>query len=323
MKNNDRGAVAVIVSLMIVPILILAALAIDVAAMHADRQQLRTGADAAALAAAQDCARDDCTTTDSTAQTMADANFNGDGAIGAIIELDETSGIVSAQTSAIREHWFGPIAGIDQTRLEAQASARWGYPTGGTAVLPLAYSWCELEAQTGIEVLRNASGAVIGVDIPSTTPERTIYSTKSSKTECTGRSNNKLPGGFGYLEPNPQNCGKTESVIDGWVETDPGNSAPSPCTNADFRKWVGKTVLLPIFDLAQGTGNNARYQIFGYAAFTLSGYHLGGSFSYNAPCGGNDRCVRGSFDRFVDLSEDFDYSPSSPQMGASVVALTE
>ncbi|NDK31827.1 TadE/TadG family type IV pilus assembly protein [Nesterenkonia haasae] len=321
LKKNDRGAVAVIVSLMVLPIMILAALAIDIGAMHADRQQLQTGADAAVLAAAQDCARDDCSTTADTAQDMAVANFNGNGANGTITHLDQTAGEVRAETSAVREHWFGPIVGIDETELRAQSSARWGYPTGGTAVMPLAYSWCELEAQTGISVLRDSSGAVTGVDIPSTTPDRTIYSTKASKTECTGRSNNVLPGGFGWLEPNPSACGKTESVIDGWVETDPGNSAPSPCVNADFKKWIGKTVLLPIFDFAEGTGNNARYQIFGYAAFTLSGYHFG-SISHNAPCSGSDRCVRGSFDRFVDLSENFEYSPSSPRMGASVVALT-
>lgn len=239
LKSNDRGAVAVIVALMIVPILVLAALAIDVAAMHAERQQLRTGADAAALAVAQDCARDGCGDTGVTAQSMTDANFNGTGATGSITHFQESAGEVSVETTSIREHWFGPIAGIDQTELQAQSSARWGYPTGGTAVMPLAYSWCELEAQTGIEVLRNSSGSVIGVDIPSTTPDRTIYSTKSSQTECTGRSNNTLPGGFGWLEPHPQDCGRTESVINGWVETDPGNSAPHPAPTETFRNgWV-------------------------------------------------------------------------------------
>ncbi|WP_258933500.1 pilus assembly protein TadG-related protein [Nesterenkonia pannonica] len=80
LKNNDRGAVGVIVALMLVPIMILAALAIDVAAMHATKQQLQTGADAGALAIAQDCARyeDDANcdagTAAGTAQQMATAN---------------------------------------------------------------------------------------------------------------------------------------------------------------------------------------------------------------------------------------------------------
>ncbi|MCH8560942.1 MULTISPECIES: TadE/TadG family type IV pilus assembly protein [unclassified Nesterenkonia] len=325
-NNDDRGASAVIVALMMVPIMILAALAIDVAAMHADRQQLQTGADSGALAIAQDCARDDCSTTGATAQSMAAANLNAAGALGEVHALDETAGEVRVQTSTVRDHWFAPIIGINSTPLQAQSAARWGYPTGGTAVLPLTFSWCALTAQAGITVQRDpSSGAVIGVDIPESTPDRTINFTKSSDTSCTGPSGNALPGGFGWLSPSAESCGKTESIINGWVGSDTGNNVPSICNDAEFRKWIGKTVLLPIFDRTTGTGNNGEYLIYGYAAFTLSGYYFAGQYGHPspAPCGGNERCIRGSFDRFVDLTEDFDYSPSGPRLGAAVVALTE
>ncbi|MGJ9372358.1 TadE/TadG family type IV pilus assembly protein [Nesterenkonia sp. CF4.4] len=322
-RQGDRGASAVVVALMMVPIMILAALAIDVGAMHAERQQLQTGADAGALAIAQDCARDDCTTTAATAQSMATANLNAAGATGEINSMDEAAGQVTVQTSAVREHWFAPILGVNSTTLQAQSSARWGYPTGGTAVLPLAFSWCELAAQAGITVMRDDSGAVTGVDIPASTPDKTIYFTKASGTDCTGPSNNLLPGGFGWLTPSAQSCGKTESIIDGWVGSDTGNNVPSICTDAEFQKWVGKTVLLPIFDEYTGTGSGGQYKVFGYAAFTLSGYYFAAQYRSSSPCGGADRCIRGSFDRFVDLTEDFDYSPSGPRLGAAVVALTE
>ncbi|TDS82309.1 TadE/TadG family type IV pilus assembly protein [Nesterenkonia aurantiaca] len=324
-KGRDRGASAVITALMMVPIMILAALAIDVGAMHAEQQQLQTGADAGALAVAQDCARDDCATTAATAQSMASANLNAAGAIGEIESLDETAGEVKVQTSAVREHWFAPIVGINSTRLQAQSGARWGYPTGGTAVLPVAFSWCALTAQAGITVLRDPNGTVIGVNMPSTSAQRTVNFTKSSATTCTGPSGNAVPGGFGWLTPSSTNCGKTESIIGGWVGSDTGNNVPSPCNNAEFQKWLGKTVLLPIFDQTRGTGNSGEYRVFGYAAFTLSGYYFAGQYSHPspAPCGGSERCIRGSFDRFVDLTENFDYSPSGPRMGAAVVALTE
>ncbi|WP_146341323.1 pilus assembly protein TadG-related protein [Nesterenkonia sp. NBAIMH1] len=323
-KNDDRGAVGIIVALMLVPIMILAALAIDVAAMHADRQQLRTGADAAALAAAQDCAGDDCDTTDVTAETMAKANFNGSGAEGSVTHLDEKAGEVSVQTSSVREHWFGPIVGINSTELEAESSARWGYPTGGTAVLPLAFSWCELVAQSNITPLKDETGTVVGVDMNGSGEEVTIQLPKHSDTGCNGPSGNPLPGGFGWLTPNPENCGETKSVVGGVVGGDPGNSIPSACEAQDFEDWIGKTVLLPIFNEATGEGSDAQFRIFGYAAFTLSGYRFSGAEypASSSPCSGSQRCVRGSFDRFVDLSEDFEYSPDSPRMGASVVALT-
>ena len=62
--------------------------------------------------------------------------------------------------------------------------------------------------------------------------------------------------------------------------SDTGNSVPSACTTADFSAWVGQTVLLPIFDESGDTGSNAWYRVYGYAAFKLTGYHLGGQYKH-------------------------------------------
>ena len=58
--RDERGAVGVVVALLMVPLIGFAAIAIDVSAMYAERQQLQTGADAGALAIAQDCAPGAC-----------------------------------------------------------------------------------------------------------------------------------------------------------------------------------------------------------------------------------------------------------------------
>ncbi len=318
----DRGAVAVVVATVLVVIMAMAALSIDVAGMHSARQQLQTGADAAVLAVAQDCARNNCSQSPSTTQSMAEANLNSGIANGRILSLDEALGTVTVQTSSTREHSFAPILGIDSTLISARASARWGYPTGGTAVLPLAFSWCELEAQAGIQVIRDASGTAIGIDIPATTPDRTIYFPKTSATGCNGPSGNPVPAGFAWLKPGAS-CGETKSAIGLWLGSDTGSSAPTICTAADFQRWVGHTVLLPIFDAVSGTGTGAKYRVFGYAAFTFKQYYFANQYQYLAPCGEPEKCIKGSFDRFVDLNEKFEYSPSGPRLGAAVVALTE
>lgn len=324
-RPTDRGASSVIVALMMVPLLAFAALAVDIGAVYADRQQLQTGADAGALAIAQDCAREACGDPGATAQDMAGMNLNADGAVGAISSLDEASGEVRVQTSTVREHWFAPLIGIDQTEVQARAGARWGYPTGGTAVMPLTFSACELDAQEGITVVRDGeTNEVVRLDIPEATPDITVEFTKTSENGCTGRSGNEIPGGFGWLSPRPDNCWETESIIGGQVDSDPGASAPAPCTEEDFREWIGKTVLLPIFDDSTGSGSGGEYTVIGYAGFTLSGFSFpGAKYPSPAPCNGDTRCVRGSFDRFVDLTDNFDYSPSGPRLGAAVVALTE
>jgi len=304
-KDSERGAVSVVAAILIVPLLSFAAIAIDVAALWSTRQQLRNGADAGALAIAQACARDACGTPSATAQEFAESNSSGD-ATGSVASL--TSAQVRVQTSAVQEHWFAPLLGADQTAVSATATAGWGSPTGGTAMLPLAFSWCEWSAQTG-------------GGMPSGSIARTILFPKTSLTGCTGPSGLPVPGGFGWLDADEGTCRAT-SAIGGLMSSDPGNSVPSSCSTSDITALHNRTVLLPIYDLAAGTGTNAVYRTYGYAAFTITGYHFGGKYSWNKPCSGNDRCIRGYFTRFVDLSEAFQYGSEAPELGASIVSLT-
>jgi hypothetical protein len=206
------------------------------------------------------------------------------------------------------EHWFAPVLGIDSTQVSATATVAWGMPGAGTAVLPLTFSWCEFEAQT--------HGG-----LPSSTVVQTILFTKTSATGCTGPSHNVVPGGFAYLETDPGKCQAT-SARTGRSMSSTGNSVPSPCSVADFSAFVGRTVLLPIFDESGQTGSNAWYRVYGYAAFKLTGYFFGGQFRTSPqPCSGNARCVAGYFTRFVDLSERFTYTTDGPDLGASILRL--
>lgn len=321
--RRERGAVAVWVGLLMVPLLIASALAIDIAAAHADRQRLQIGADAAALAIAQDCARRvQCTpdARDATARAMATANDPLVDAAGAVV-TDFSSGRVQVRTSSERDYLFAPVLGQDSVAIAAESAAMWGYPTGGPAVMPFAFSWCELAVQAGLPPIRDSSGKIIGIDVPAAGVTRTVLAAKKSDTGCTGPSGNVVPGGFGWLEPT-EGCGETVTDIDGWAPSDPGNSPPNGCKPQDFSKWVGQTVFLPVFESATGQGNNAAYNIFGYVAFRLDGYYFAGQYETpDRPCKGDERCMRGTFLRFADLDTDFEYSADGPQLGATVVQL--
>lgn len=311
-SERERGAVSVVVALLMVAFVGFAAISVDVAATWAERQQLQTGADAAALAVAQDCARGSCGNATGTAQALAVANKN-DAEVTATIQnsgLTSSSGTVTVRTDGTREHWFAPVLGVNASDVATQATARWGAPTGGVAVLPLAFSWCEWQAQTG-------------GGMPSGTTERTIFFTKSSGTSCTGPSNNVVPGGFGWLKVNSGSC-QTRSTIGEVMWSDPGDDVPSGCTTADFANVQDRTVLLPLYDQAGSSGTNAWYRLYGYAAFRLTGYHFVGQYSWSAEgdCKGNVRCIQGYFTQFVSLDNRFTYDIGAPRFGASVVGLT-
>jgi hypothetical protein len=293
--------------MLMVPMMGFAAISIDAAALWHQRLQLQTGADAGALAIAHDCALGLCGSPALTAQTMATSNMNVDAATATITTL--TSSQVTVRNSGLRDYWFAPVLGFESSTITTEATARWGAPIGGTAVLPLTFSYCEFLAQTG------------GL-VPSTTTERTVYFTKSSGVpDCTGPSNNVVPGGFGWLTVNAGNC-QTTSAISGLLPSDPGNSVPSSCSTSQLAGVHDKTVLLPIFDEASGSGSHATYRVYGYAAFVITGYHFGGQNSWNNPCNGNDRCIRGYFTKFAGVLDAFDYGPSAPELGVSVINLT-
>lgn len=306
--KDERGAVAVVVALLMVPLLGFAAISLDVAAMYAKRQQLQTGADAAALAIAQQCNRVACPSDPNTfARTYARANVNT-GTPDAHVTSPITSS-VTVRTEAVQTHLFAPVLGVRSTELSARATVGWGAPISGTAVLPLAFSWCEWKAQTG-------------GGLPSGTSPVTIYLSKTSGTsDCTGPSNLLVPGGFGWLTTDPSSCNRT-STIGSIIYSDPGNSVPGTCSNAHLSAAVNRTVLLPVFDWMDGSGSGARYRVYGYAAFVTTGYDFGGQNNFNSPCNGNDRCIRGYFSRFVDTSEAFEFGVGGPPLGASIISLS-
>ena len=305
--DDERGATAVMFALLLVPMLGFSAIAVDVGALYAERARLQVGADAAAIAVAQDCSRGNCGDMLATAQALIDANDTAGTAAQPVLSSDPLSVTVTGGLPV--EHWFAPVLGHDATRVSATATVGWGSPSRGTAVLPLTFSWCEFEQMTGGGV---PSGEVV----------RTIHFTKTSDTAgCTGPSNNIVPGGFAYIDTPSGRC-EAASARNELSYSKTGNSVPSACSTTDFSEWIGQTVLLPLFEAAGETGTNAWYRVYGYAAFRLTGYHLGGQYSSaSKPCNGNDRCVAGYFTRFVELSDAWDYSPDAPQLGSSILRL--
>lgn len=307
--DDERGATAVVFALLLVPMIGFAAVAVDIGALYAERARLQVAADAAAIAVAQDCSRGNCGDMLATAQALITANDTRGTAGQPVLSSAPLSVTVTGGTPV--EHWFAPVLGIDATRVSATAQVGWGSPSGGTAVLPLTFSWCSFAQQTG-------------GGLPSTTTEHTVQLTKSAGVaDCAGPSGNVVPGGFGFLATGGRTCQVTSS-LDQRLSSSPGNTPPSGCDAATFAGYVDRTVLLPIFDEFGGTGSGAWYRVYGYAAFRLTGYDFGGQFTTDRnACGGNgsDRCVTGYFTRFVELSDAWNYSPDAPQLGSSILRL--
>ena len=306
--EGERGATAVVFALLLIPMLGFAAIAVDIGALYAERARLQVAADAAAIAVAQDCSRGNCGDMLATAQTLITLNDPTGTAGQPVLSSDPLS--VTVTGGAPKEHWFAPFIGHDSTQVSASATVGWGSPSQGTAVLPLTFSWCSFSEQTG--------------GLGTTTPQ-TVRFSEDDESSCPMAGQHEVPGGFAFVEPDAGTCSATHSIAQE-LASKTGVSLPKGCTQAYFDALLGKTVLLPIFDQASGTGSNARYRVYGYAAFTMTGYSFyGGVNSGKKVCGpgtnASDRCITGYFTRFVELSDVWKSDPTAPQMGANVLRL--
>ncbi|PKQ32370.1 MAG: hypothetical protein CVT62_04985 [Actinobacteria bacterium HGW-Actinobacteria-2] len=302
LRRRERGATAVFVGLSMTLLLGFGAAAIDLAGAYSDQQQLQNGADAAALAIAKSCAYGDC---EDSSDYYAKANKLDGNATGTVVgSMGPAS--VTVESSTVRENWFGPVIGFPTTGLHARAQAKWGWPSGG-ATLPLTVSWCAFYSATG------------GWDDqgqPLSDEESIIYMIEHS---CTPPAHNEVPGGFGWLQG--INCSAT--VVAGvWVMSDPGNDGSTSCRDFDWTTLQNKTVLVPIFDDAVGTGSNAMFKVKGLAAFTITGYCFSPEAKWNVTKCPADKQLKGHFSNYVDLSGAYQIDPNATHFGVPVVKLT-
>ena len=107
LRKDERGAVAIIIALLMVVLIGFAALAVDISAMWAEKRQLQNGADAAALAIAQDCAKNACGSPTALRRAMSELNRNGGTPTASIVTMSRNS--VTVKASDPHENWFAQV----------------------------------------------------------------------------------------------------------------------------------------------------------------------------------------------------------------------
>jgi Flp pilus assembly protein TadG len=247
--GEERGAVAVMVALLLVPLLGFGAIAVDVAAVNAERQALRNGADAAALAVATDCARNACGNTPQTAAALVAANSDGLATVGAPnVQVGASSVTVTA--TATQDHFFAPLIGIESSNLSATSVAAWSGISHATSAIPMAISRCAYE-----KMVRGASITLYPGD-PGT---------------C-GTGASAVPNSI-WLNTDPGTCRTTTTVGATLSRYVPAKRTdmPAACAPSGFSfplsGVVGDQVHIPVFQQASAT---AAPKVYGFVAFDVS-----------------------------------------------------
>ncbi|BDZ65038.1 TadE/TadG family type IV pilus assembly protein [Agromyces mangrovi Wang et al. 2018] len=317
--KRERGASAVLVGLMLVPLVGAGAIAVDVGALYAEKAQLQNGADAAALSVAAECAIDESTCAGPAggiASTYANSNAVDALATALTPSINLSSNTVTVTTETFSEdgamlrHPLAQMIGIPSSTVRAAATAEWGTPVVGS-VIPLAIGQCEFALSPPQEGVANPTRILIQYDTVDRKECEDIF----------------LSGGFGWLDTSTP-CLAIVDVNDPWVGSDPGNSlASSGCdVDADIVPLLGTTILIPVYDEIQGTGQNGQFHISTFAAFHLTGFKFSGQNTYTDPlapeCKGNCRGLQGFFMKYVSVSDAFELGDGI-DAGLTVVRLID
>ncbi len=325
---EEDGAVAIWVALSIVPILAFMAIVVDVGLLYWERGQLQNGADAAALAVAQECASnpDTCVgAANGIALEMAGHNANDDQAAieipGPTFVVNANSGKVRVIASTLNEegtqvrHPLASLVVPSASTVQAAAAAEWGAPIAGST-FPLAIAECEfvdLPAQPA--------------DVESPAVSELLINNGNNALPCA----DGYPGGFGWLDA--EDCVATITA-GGAVLGTPGiqpNVNKTGCTAQDFNDILCKTQLVPLYSATTAQGSGGTYTISKFAAFVITGVKTSGNNAIycseydNLPAftpGGNVKGIQGFFVEYVELGEGFELG-NSPGAGLMIVRFTE
>jgi hypothetical protein len=323
---NEKGAISVIVAILLVTLLGFVAIAVDVGVIYSERAQLQNGADASAIALAQKCARNAadpvCSTTSTLAASLANQNALDGMSKVHTIELDKTTRKVSVTTSAKEAGgtdnsvslFFADVLGVPTKEVGARASAIWGSPQAGRTAFPLAFSVCQVKDKIGAGLQRLQEHG------------------KNANADCNyGPSGAAVQGGFGWLVQEAGACGGTIDLAVSEGGSDPGNNAPGNCST-ELNRWASDItagrdviVLLPVFNKVTGTGAGAVYGLISFAAFKVTGWKFSGESSLpytfqnrestttgvtsSTECRGECRGVIGSFVKYVSLADGYTLGP--------------
>lgn len=333
--NDEKGAVAVLVSLILVVLLGFAALAVDAAMLYSERAQVQNGSDAAALAVAQKCAIStsdpNCSGTSQIAKDLANKNsVDGRGNVNSVnLDLPNRKVTVSAGSQQAGGSpnsvslVFARALGINTAEVLTSSTVQWGSPLTGTTPFPLTFSICQVQGQVG------------------GSPQRLQAHGSGANPSCNyGPSGAAVAGGYGWTVQNPGSCGGYIDLAVNEGGSAPGNSVPNNCAST-LQKWAdginaGKDiiVLLPIFDAVTGTGSGAVFHLVSFAAFKVIGWKFTGNSSLpdtfrnaspyvssSLACTGSCRGIIGTFVKYVSLADGYSLGPVNAN-GATIVRLT-
>jgi Flp pilus assembly protein TadG len=272
-RADERGAIAVIVALVMVLIMGFAAFAVDAGNGWQTRRSLITATDSAALAAADTYAQNGngCSGVPSTyvADNVPAATVTGC----TLTTLGPGAAAVTVAAQVPLHYTFAGVIGVADRDVHSTTTAAYGQPLGVTGLRPLGLCNASVGYQQWL---------ASGMTTPFTV---TINYGKNAPSDCGAN----VPGNWGVQDFNggANSNSDTKSWIQngypglvtapGSIPGDTGAFSTSLSSALDTLVASGQPFQLPVFDSATGNGNNAQFHVIGFVSVVLLAYQANGS----------------------------------------------
>lgn len=301
-RSEDRGAVAVVVAVLMVVFVGLGAFTVDYGHAYAKRRAMSSTADGAALSAAREFQR--LRTSGQTCSQMVSANgtaateaanlvktTNGPNEASLATTYDCTDGYltVTATMTTTTNAFLGGVYGKNDYDLSRKGRAVVA-PAGSVAGSFRPFGLCEVDARSVI------AGLTTGADSQSSAVK--VKLAKTAGTTCGidgetvfGSGNesrvNLDPTFADYLEA-MKYTGTTRLTIDssgnvdcqfteaptGWCSSFTGEGGTNSQVTAAINALLDTIFMFPVYDQTTGTGSGTRYHISGFISAKLCGWQL-------------------------------------------------
>jgi len=216
-------------------------------------------------------------------------------------------------------------SGYAGTHVKACAQAEWGAPSTANTIA-FTISACSWYVYTNNGT--NFAPPPPYPPNPASSYDHIMFEHGSQGSKTTGcppyqPSGQDAPGNFGWTDDSGT-C--SVDITNGSYGGSTGASASGDCQTVLYNDWLNKTIVyLPVYSAISGTGTGVSYTLLGFAAFVITGYHIGGSFKepdwLNSAndCKGSDFCIDGFFTQGLIPSTG---GLGGKGLGASIVKLT-
>lgn len=280
---DQKGATTVLVCLMIVVLMGMAALAVDVGMLYANRIKMSNAADAAVLAGVRELPVDPA-----GAVNIADqyAVLNELKIGEAVFSVSEDRRSITGQASRVMELFFARFLGFDQKQLSVSATARIRPMSGCFGIVPFGVAdnnYCFGDVQ----VLKFGSTFDNPLPPGQYAPIALGSSGASAYTYNISNGYNKLINVGDVIPVETGNMtGPTRQGIQDRVN---GCHHSPPCTVSEYREGCSRILIVPLGYNSPDPGSNGTFTVTGFAAFLVT----------DVPNNGNKGEVYGTFIRYV------------------------